>query len=122
MSTCPHVHTRIHFDYDSAESIADSDLEDGELRQMLATPLFVHWRGENYDSSHKPTASRKPEAKIMQKRGAIAQRTQANHSGRESLKSNSSQEPQTSGKPDALFSLRSDEPGKSVRKSYVQMC
>ena len=65
-------------------------------------------RGENYGSSHRPTASGKPEAKKMQKRGASAQRTQADHSGRESLKSNSSQEPQASGKPDAVFSSRSD--------------
>ena len=32
----PHVQSRIHSDYDSAEGIADSDLEDGELRKMLA--------------------------------------------------------------------------------------
>ena len=107
----PYVQSRIHSDYDSAESIADSDLEDGELRKMLASPLHVHGRGENYGSSPKPTASGKPEAKIMQKRGASAQRTQADQSGRESLKSNSSQEPRASGKPDAVFSSRSDEPG-----------
>ena len=28
----------MHSEYDSAESIADSDLEDGELRKMLASP------------------------------------------------------------------------------------
>ena len=28
-----HLQTQMHFDYDSAESIADSDLEDGELRK-----------------------------------------------------------------------------------------
>ena len=37
----PHVQSKIHSDYDSAESIADSDLEDGELRKMLASPLYV---------------------------------------------------------------------------------
>ena len=101
----PHVQSTIHSDYDSAESIADSDLADGELRKMLASPLNVHGRGENNGSSHKPRA------KIMQKRGASAQRTQADHSRRESLKSSSSQEARASGKPDALFSSRSDEPG-----------
>ena len=54
----------------------------------------------------RPIASGKPEAKIIQKRGA-----QAAHSRRESLKSNSSQEPRAFGKPDALFSSRSDELG-----------
>ena len=31
----------MHSEYDSAESIADSDLEDGELRKMLASPLCL---------------------------------------------------------------------------------
>ena len=50
---------------------------------MLALPLYVHGRGENYGSSHRPTASGKPEAKLIQKRGASAIRTQADHSRRE---------------------------------------
>ena len=116
----PHVQSEIHSDSESAESIADSDLEDGELRKMLASPLYVHGRGENYGSSHKPTASGKSEAKIMQKRGASAQRTQADHSRRESLKSNSSQEPRASGKPDAVFSSRSDEPGNPFESSLFK--
>ena len=37
-----YVQSRIHSDDDSAESIADSDLEDGELRKMLAPPLWIH--------------------------------------------------------------------------------
>ena len=49
--------SRIHSDYDSAESVADSDLEDGELRQVVVSPLHVHGRGENYSSSHKPTTT-----------------------------------------------------------------
>ena len=36
------IQSQMHSDYDSAESIADSDLEDGELRKMLASPLYVH--------------------------------------------------------------------------------
>ena len=35
------LQSQIHSDYDSAESIADSDLEDGELRKMLASPLYM---------------------------------------------------------------------------------
>ena len=42
MSTCPPSNQRLHSDYDSAESIADSDLEDGELRKMLTSPLYIH--------------------------------------------------------------------------------
>ena len=34
-----YLQSQMHSDYDSAESIADSDLEDGELRKMLASPL-----------------------------------------------------------------------------------
>ena len=36
-----HVQSQVHSDYDSAESIADSDLEDGKLRKMLASPLYI---------------------------------------------------------------------------------
>ena len=53
----PCVQSRIHADYDSAESVAGSDLEDGELPKMLASALYVHGRGEIYGSSRKPTAS-----------------------------------------------------------------
>ena len=52
----PYVQSRIHSDYDSAESIADSDLEDGELRKMQAAPLYAYGRWENYGSSQRPTA------------------------------------------------------------------
>ena len=79
----PYVQSRIHSDYDSAASIADSDLEYGKLRKMQASPLYVHGRGEYYGSSRKPTASGKPEAEVIQKRGASAQRTQADHFRRE---------------------------------------
>ena len=76
-----YVQSRIHSNYDSAASIADSDLEDGVSRKMLASLLYVRGRGKFYGSSQKPTDSGKPEAKIMQKRGASAQRTQADHLG-----------------------------------------
>ena len=66
----PYVQSRIHSEYDSTESIAESDLEDGEFRKMLASPLYVHGRRQNYGSSHEPTASGKPKAKTIQKRGS----------------------------------------------------
>ena len=53
----------------------------------------------------------KPEAEVIGKRVASAQRTQAEHSRTDGSKSNSSQEPRASGKPDAVFSSWSDEPG-----------
>ena len=33
--------SQMHSEYDPAESIADSDPEDGELRKMLASPLYL---------------------------------------------------------------------------------
>ena len=43
----PYVQSRMHSDYDSVESNADSNLEDGELRKMLASPLNVRGRGDS---------------------------------------------------------------------------
>ena len=40
-----HIQSQVHSDYDSAEIIADSDLEDGELRKMLVSPLYMQDRG-----------------------------------------------------------------------------
>ena len=68
----------IHSDYDSAESIADSDLEDGQLRKMLASPLYIQEREGNFETSRKPRVSGKPDAMVAQKREASAQRTQGN--------------------------------------------
>ena len=50
----------MHFD-DSVESIADSDLEDGELQKMLTSPLY----GQK--------ASGKTDAMVMQGREVSAQ-------------------------------------------------
>ena len=110
-----YIQSQMHSDY-SAESIADSDLKDGELRKMLASPLYIRRREENSDSSRKPTALGKLAA-MIQERGASAKRTQANHSRRESLMSSSSQEPRTYGKPDATFSSGSKEPGNQLKSS-----
>ena len=46
----------MHFD-DSVESIADSDLEDGELHKMLTSPLCAQ------------KALEKPDALVVQERG-----------------------------------------------------
>ena len=40
-----YIQSPMHSDYDSAESIADSDLEDEQLRKMLASPLFTQGEG-----------------------------------------------------------------------------
>ena len=52
--------SHMHFD-DSVESIADSDLEDGELQKMLISPL------------HAQKASGKPDAMVVQEREVSAQ-------------------------------------------------
>ena len=73
----------VHSAYDSAEGIAappHSDLEDEQLRKMLASPLCVREREENEGQAR------------------------AYHSERESLMASSSRELEVSGKPDAMFS------------------
>ena len=52
---------------------------------------------------------------MIHMRGASAKRTQADHSRRESLTSSSSQEPRAYGKPDAMSSSRSKEPGNLIK-------
>ena len=77
----------VHSAYDSAESIAtppDSDLEDEQLRKMLASPLYTREREENDGQAR------------------------AYHSERESLMASSSRELEVSGKPDAVFSCHSE--------------
>ena len=73
--------------YDSAESIAtpplESDLNDEQIRALLASPLF------------------------LQKREASADRSQVCHSVRKNLMSSSSRAPKSTGKPVALFSSKS---------------
>ena len=57
---------------------------------------------------------------MIQERGASAQRTQADHSRREGFASSSSQEPRASGKPDVVFSSRSNEPGNQFDGSIFK--
>ena len=68
------IQSQMHFD-DSVESIADSDLEDGELQKMLTSPLYAQ------------KASVKPDAMVMQEREVSAQHTHADR--KESLRSHS---------------------------------
>ena len=78
----------MHFD-DSVESIADSELEDGELQKMLTSPLYAQ------------KASEKLDAMVMQEREVSAQYTQADR--KEMLRSHSSEGQKALGEPDALF-------------------
>ena len=87
--------------------------------KMLASPLYMQAR-EDHESSRRATASGKPEAVTIQKRGASAQRTHADHSRRESLMSSSLQEPRAYGKPGAKFSLRSNELGNQFENSIFK--
>ena len=57
----------MHSEYDSAESIAVSDLEDGALRKMPASPLYLQNR-EDHESSRIPIA-RGRLAALFQERG-----------------------------------------------------
>ena len=101
-----YLQSQMHSDHDSAESIADSDLEEENNGKMLASPLHMQSR-EDCESSRMPIALGKPAA-LLQERGASAKRTQADL--RKSLMSSSSQEPSASVKHAALFSARSEEP------------
>ena len=40
-----YIQSRTHSDYDAAETIAHSDLEDGESPKMLASPLYIQGQG-----------------------------------------------------------------------------
>ena len=108
-----YLQSQMHSDYDSAESIADSDLADGEVRKMLASPLYLQSR-EDCESSRMPIAPVKPAA-LLQEGGASAKRTQPDL--RKDLTSSSSQEPSAPGKPAALFSLGSEELGNRFKSS-----
>ena len=111
-----YLRSQMHSEYDSAESIADSDLEDGELGKVLGSPLYMQNR-EDCESSRMPVAPGKPAA-LLQERGARAKRSWAD--SRKSLTSSSSQEPRASGKPAAMFSSGSEEPGNQLKSSVFK--
>ena len=113
-----HVQSKMHSDFDSAESIADSDLEDGDFQKMLTSPLHVQDR-EDRRSFRISTAPVKLAAMIQEReRGVTAKRTQADR--REGLMSNSSQETRASGKPAAIFSSGIEEPGNLIKSSIFK--
>ena len=93
----------MHFD-DSVESIADSDLEDGELQKMLTSPLYAQ------------KASGKPDAMVVQDKEVSAQNTQTDR--KESLRSQSSEGQKALGKPSAFFS---SEQGNMIRSSVSRI-
>ena len=96
-SETSYIRSQMHFD-DFVESIADSDLEDGELQKMLTSPLCAQ------------KASVKPDAMVVQEREVSAQFAQANR--KESLRSDSSEGQEALVKPNALLS--------SDQEFYVQ--
>ena len=53
------LQSQMHFD-ESVESIADSDLEDGDLQKLLTSPLYAQ------------RASGKPDAMVVQEREVSA--------------------------------------------------
>ena len=111
-----YLQSQMHSDYDSTESIADSDLEDGELRKMLASPLYLQNR-EDCESSRMPIATVKLAA-LLQERGPSAKRAQADL--RKGLMSSSSQEPSALGKPAAMFPSESQEPRNQLTSSVFK--
>ena len=110
-----YLQSQMHSDYDSAERVADSDLEDGEQRKMLASPLYSQSRGD-CESSRVPNAPEKP-ASLLQESGASALRTRAVL--RKSLMSSSSQELR-SVKPAALFFIRKRRTRKPIQEFCLQ--
>ena len=97
------------------ESIADSDPEDGKLREMLASLLYMQSRG-NCKSSGMPTAPGKPAA-LSQERVVRAERTQAD------LRKDLCQvrlRNREHGKFAAMFSLGGEEPGNQFKSSLFK--
>ena len=108
--------SQMHSEYDSAESIADSDLEDGELRKMLASPLYLQNR-EDHESSRIPIATAKLCA-LLQKRGASAKRAQADL--RKGLLSSSSQGPSCTGETCCMVFIGKQRTAKPTQEFCFQ--
>ena len=97
ISATSYFQLHLHFD-DSAESIADSGPEDGEIQKMLTSPL--------YDQK----ASGKPDALVVQERREVsAPLTQAE---KESLRSQSSEGQKASKKPECVCGGEEEEEGE----------
>ena len=102
LSEMSYIQSQMHFD-DSVESIAGSDLEDGELQKMLTSPLYIQ------------KVSGKPDAMVMQEREVSAHNTQSDQ--KDGLRSHSSESQKVSGNSDALFS---SEQGNLIRSSVFR--
>ena len=109
-----HPQSQMHSDYDSAQSTADSDLEDGELPKMLVSPLYMQSR-EDCESSRMPIEPGKLAAFFFYRKEEQVQSVLEL-----SLMSSSSQEPRAYGKPDAMFSSGSKEPGNQLKSSIFK--
>ena len=83
-----YLQSQMHSDHDPAESIADSDLEDGDHEKCWFHFCICKNR-EDSESSRMPPAPGKLAA-LLQERGASARRTQADL--RQGLMSSSSEE------------------------------
>ena len=110
-----YLQSQMHSDHDSADSIADSDLEKWRTTKN-AGPLYLQ-NQEDHESSRMPIAPGIPAA-LLQERGASAKRAQADL--RKSLMSSSFQEPSAPGKTAALFSFGSEEPGNQFKSSVFK--
>ena len=118
----PYIQSRIHSDYNSAESIADSDLEDRELRKMLESPLYVHGRRENYGSSHKPTASWKSEAKKCRREGQVHNVLKLITLWKRELEVKFISRATSVWETGCSVFIKERRTGKSDQKFYVQIC
>ena len=87
-----YIQSQVHFD-ESMESNADCDLEDGEIRKLLTSPLYAQ------------RASGKPDAMDTQESEVNAQT------------SHSSEGRRASGRPAALFSPRHNEQRNQIWSS-----
>ena len=90
-----HLQSQMHFD-ESMESIADSDLEDGELQKLLTSPLYAQ------------RASGKPDANGRSGDREVS--AQASHS---------SEDQRASGRPVALFSPKRNEQRNQMWSSVL---
>ena len=108
-----YMQTRMHFDYESAQSVADLGSWRWRATKSAGfTTVYVKSRGlwilPNANRAWRPAA-------FSQERGASAKRTQAEL--RKSYISSSSQEPGTSGKLAAMFSLGNEELENELKRS-----
>ena len=109
--------SQMHSEYDSAESIGDSDLEDGKLQRLLTSPQYLQNR-EDYESSSNANRNRETCCIVTGERSNCKKNAHADLW--KGLMSSSSQEPSAPGKPAALFSFGHEEPGDQFKSSVFR--